>query len=352
MEDGIKSKDFRASLDDEKLKPYRLIAFNCTSDAGFSDKGRMFMFANVLYADGQITLECLNSIGEELKAEARVIRSKTTHELKKLDGDPMDRVIKGASFFKLRKFNTPLPSFYTIMEAECEKVLKRNAMFLKRREKAQQRSEEKIRQQEQKEMARYGGAKEFTYKEENHREAVVETKKKVVEEVPVGIVNLTAVLEKYDEVDRQEADERRRAIDGVKRKPLSIEAINKKLAKHGLDYESAKVLMTLANGQSYDPRKEQEVFKPSKMEVDDVMPEDFSLPGFEVNDDDLHLVEELRAKNTLKKEEARKKRAAKRAAKKEAEADSRRPDAVAAVQSKPAIQQPFMDAFLRSIVLS
>lgn len=354
MQDNMKTPEHRASLMDKALEPYRLCAFRATNDKEYAFYGKCYMQAVVLYCDGQITSECLEMFNENLKRQGQVVRSKCINELRMLDGDPMERVMKGAAFININKHNTPFPGFSEMTEQQLKKVQAKNALFEERREKSYQRSEEKIIEQEQKEAAKYGGNQPFVPKEEVSVEMWDPNwKKGIVEVVPEGVPNLSLMNQYYDPVIRQNLDEQRREM--INSKPLSMAAIAKKWRDKAKKKESERVCNKLRSGVGHDPR-EDIALKPGKMEVDndDVIPDDFCLPGFEVSADDAQLAQRLREKNTIKKEAARIKRAIKRAAKKEeqlkanTETDHDQSDAGKDV-SEATFQQSSTQLFLRSL---
>lgn len=254
--DTTNVKKPRARLEDLSLKPARTIVYCTTKDPLCNEAMRNYISNGIGSAVGNVSDETFWNSVEAMRKEVRAHVTNHAADFRKL-GDEGQMVEKIASFINYGKKNVPHVSVSIQCEEKCQKTLAKSERLKAKRDESYKNSEAKVAKKELEDSQRYGGNQPFKPKEENWEGKEYDAVRKpgIVEVVPKGIPNLSALYKNYDP---------NIAKDGYKARMISLQKnpnIQKPIAINASNYEEVKleaILDILASGQGYCPERDSE----------------------------------------------------------------------------------------------
>lgn len=241
--DTTNVKKSRAHLEDLSLKPARDVVFNSTKDPMSNEAVRDFVSAGLGNAGGTVSEETFVRFFEDMKKE---VRPHLPKDLAKVGTE--EEFVKNVSLFiNYSRKNAPHTNISIQCEEYCEKKMAKTARSNVKYAEKERMAEEKAME---KELSRLGGNQPFVLKEENWEGKAYDAYRKpgVVEVVPKGIPNMSAILSKFDKNIAEEARQSR--MIALKKnsnvvKPITVTSSN---------FEDAKfnwAIDRMANGKGY-----------------------------------------------------------------------------------------------------
>lgn len=249
--DTTNVKQSRAHLEDMSLKPARTIVFKTTKEPQCNKSVRDLISGTINAAMGAVPDARVMELYEEAKKQIRGNISHVAPLFIEL-GDIQERIDKVSLFINYGKKNAPHAHINVQCDEYCNKKLAKSARSVAKNAAKHENEEQKAFEAEMEKDKRYGGNKPFVPKEENWDDKAYDAHRKpgVIEVVPKGIPNMSALLSKFDKNIAEEARQSR--MIALKKTPNAINSAVPIIT--AANYEEVKlecILNKLARGEGY-----------------------------------------------------------------------------------------------------